>query len=88
MMFSFPCQSSRLVPAIEVVNVCPDCPTPDDINEPVVKDTVQLSLKRFNKESRLSNYFTLENITRASSQVMMFPSIGPCQPIVSVVQAR
>lgn len=58
----------RQVPAIEVVNVCPDCPTPDDINEPVVKDTVQLSLKRFNKESRLSNYFTLENITRASSQ--------------------
>lgn len=74
--FCFPCQSSLLVPPTEVVTQCPDCATPDDLNEPVVKDTVQLALKRFNSESNLTNYFTLENITRASSQVPKFPSVG------------
>lgn len=60
--------ATREVPAIEVLNVCPDCPTPDSLNEPVVKETVNLSLKRFNKESKLTNYFTVDKITRASSQ--------------------
>ncbi|XP_071342454.1 fetuin-B-like isoform X2 [Trachinotus anak] len=58
----------REVPATAVVDVCPDCPTADNLNEPVVKETANLSLQRFNEESRLANYFTLENITRASSQ--------------------
>lgn len=57
------------VPATAVVTVCPDCPTSDNLNEPVVKDTVALALKTFNEDSRLVNYFTMENITRASSQV-------------------
>lgn len=59
----------RSVPATAVVTVCPDCPTSDNLNEPVVKETVALALQRFNEESRLVNYFTLESITRASSQV-------------------
>lgn len=49
--------------------MCPDCPTADKLDEPIVKETVNLSLQRFNKESNHVNYFALENITRASSQV-------------------
>ncbi|XP_067454192.1 fetuin-B [Thunnus thynnus] len=64
----------REVPATAVVDVCPDCPTADNLNEPVVKETANLSLQRFNEESRLANYFTLENITKASSQWVVGPS--------------
>ncbi|XP_028260306.1 fetuin-B [Parambassis ranga] len=64
----------REVPATTVVDVCPDCPTADNLNEPIVKETANLSLQRFNKESRLANYFTLENITKASSQWVVGPS--------------
>ncbi|XP_041646617.1 fetuin-B-like [Cheilinus undulatus] len=64
----------REVPATAVVEVCPDCPTSDNLDEPVVKETANLSLQRFNKESVLANYFTLENITRASSQWVVGPS--------------
>nr|XP_046247822.1 fetuin-B-like [Scatophagus argus] len=64
----------REVPATAVVDVCPDCPTADNLNEPVVKETVNLSLQRFNEESHLANHFTLENITRASSQWVFGPS--------------
>ncbi|KAF3835480.1 hypothetical protein F7725_028038 [Dissostichus mawsoni] len=54
--------------------VCPDCPTADNLNEPVVKETANLSLQRFNEESSLANYFKLENITRASSQWVVGPA--------------
>ncbi|KAJ4943445.1 hypothetical protein JOQ06_005946 [Pogonophryne albipinna] len=64
----------RKVPPTAVVSVCPDCPTADNLNEPVVKDTANLSLQRFNEESSLANYFTLENITRASSQWVVGPA--------------
>ncbi|KAM8875417.1 fetuin-B-like [Spinachia spinachia] len=72
-LHSYSC-ALRKVPATAVVDVCPDCPTADDLNEPVVKETANLSLQRFNEESRLANYFTLENITRASSQWVVGPS--------------
>ncbi|KAG7233106.1 hypothetical protein INR49_007484 [Caranx melampygus] len=61
--------SLRKVPSTAVVQECPDCPTADDLNEPVVKETVNLSLQRFNEESGLSNLFRVEKITAASSQV-------------------
>lgn len=64
----------REVPATAVVDVCPDCPTAENLNEPVVKETANLSLQRFNEESQLANYFTLDNITRASSQWVVGPS--------------
>lgn len=57
------------VPATVVVDVCPDCPTAENLSEPIIRETANLSLQRFNEESRLANYFTLENITKASSQV-------------------
>lgn len=41
----------------------------DNLNEPVIKETAKLALQKFNKESHLVNYFTLENITKASLQV-------------------
>ncbi|XP_040041207.2 fetuin-B [Gasterosteus aculeatus] len=72
-LHSYSC-ALREVPATAVVHVCPDCPTADNLNEPVVKETANLSLQRFNEESRLANYFTLENITRASSQWVVGPS--------------
>ncbi|XP_038571031.1 fetuin-B [Micropterus salmoides] len=64
----------REVPSTAVVGVCPDCPTAENLNEPVIKETANLSLQRFNEESRLANYFTVENITRASSQWVVGPS--------------
>ncbi|XP_030583881.1 fetuin-B [Archocentrus centrarchus] len=64
----------REVPATAVVDVCPDCPTAENLNEPIVRETANLSLQRFNAESHLANYFTLENITKASSQWVVGPS--------------
>ncbi|KAM3876208.1 fetuin-B [Diretmus argenteus] len=64
----------RQVPATEVVDTCPDCPTSDKLDEPIVMETANLSLQRFNAESRLDNYFILENITKASSQWVVGPS--------------
>ncbi|XP_054458870.1 fetuin-B-like isoform X2 [Anoplopoma fimbria] len=78
----------REVPATAVVQVCPDCPTADNLNEPVVKETANLSLQRFNEESRLANYFTLENITRASSQWVFGPSYFVEFTIVETVCSR
>ncbi|XP_040926530.1 fetuin-B isoform X2 [Betta splendens] len=64
----------REVPATAVVTVCPDCPTSENLNEPVVEETASLALQRFNDESGLANFFSLENITRASSQWVAGPS--------------
>lgn len=78
----------REVPATAVVDVCPDCPTADNLNEPVVKETANLSLQRFNEESGLANYFTLENITKASSQWVVGPSYFVEFTIVETVCSR
>ncbi|CAL8307454.1 unnamed protein product [Lota lota] len=58
----------RQVPIPDIMDQCPDCPTPDRLDDPIVMDTTKLSLQRFNAESTLSNYFSLQNITRASSK--------------------
>lgn len=52
-----------------MLDVCPDCPTADDVNNSAVRDTANLSLQKFKKESSQTNCFRLENITKASLQV-------------------
>lgn len=64
----------REIPAVKVVRECPDCPTADDLNDPIVRDTSSLCLQRFNEESGLSNYFRLDNITKAYSQWVFGPN--------------
>ncbi|XP_054646647.1 fetuin-B-like isoform X2 [Dunckerocampus dactyliophorus] len=64
----------REVPATEVLDMCPDCPIAENVNEPVIKDIAHLSLLRFNEERHFAHYFTLENITRASIQWVVGPS--------------
>ncbi|XP_053706631.1 fetuin-B isoform X2 [Synchiropus splendidus] len=70
---SYSC-STRKVPATEVVQECPDCPTAESLQEPVVQEVANLSLQRFNQESGLSRRFSLEHITRASFQWVVGPS--------------
>ncbi|XP_023284530.1 fetuin-B-like [Seriola lalandi dorsalis] len=76
------------VPSGVVVGLCPDCPTVDDLNDPAVKETANLSLQKFNEESRLANYFTLENITKASSQWVIGPSYFVDFTIVETVCSK
>ncbi|KAG7268237.1 hypothetical protein CRUP_033886 [Coryphaenoides rupestris] len=51
-----------------MLDQCPDCATPDRLDDPIVMDTTKLSLQRFNAESTLANFFSLQHVTRASSQ--------------------
>ncbi|XP_028301088.1 fetuin-B-like [Gouania willdenowi] len=64
----------REVLATAVVRDCPDCPTADSLDDPIVKETARLSLLKFNQDSSLANYFSLENITMASYQWIV---VGP-----------
>ncbi|KAG7248362.1 hypothetical protein CRUP_005213, partial [Coryphaenoides rupestris] len=58
----------RQVPIPDMLDQCPDCATPDRLDDPIVMDTTKLSLQRFNAESTLANFFSLQHVTRASSQ--------------------
>lgn len=57
------------VPAAAIAATCPDCPTTESLNDPIVAETASLSLEKFNKETTVSNYFVLLNITGARMQV-------------------
>lgn len=57
------------VPAIRVLEMCPDCPNLMSSDNDEVKRVTSLSLEKFNKESGLKNRFALLQITRATSGV-------------------
>ncbi|KAL3047039.1 hypothetical protein OYC64_003198 [Pagothenia borchgrevinki] len=61
----------RPVPSARVTELCPDCPTPTDMEDAEIKKTVSLSLEKFNNMSGLSNRFALLKINRANAGMAM-----------------
>ncbi|KAB5559231.1 hypothetical protein PHYPO_G00026600 [Pangasianodon hypophthalmus] len=72
-LHNFSCTIQQ-VPAAAIVDVCPDCPTTESLNDPIVAETANLSLEKFNKDTTMSNYFILLNITGAKMQWVVGPS--------------
>ncbi|KAL1022866.1 hypothetical protein UPYG_G00033490 [Umbra pygmaea] len=62
------------VPAMVVVQSCPDCPTTDRLDDPIIVETAKLSVQKYNQKSHLANYFTLLSITGASMQWVVGPA--------------
>lgn len=58
-------------PAARVTALCPDCPTFIGFDNEEVKETVTLSLEKFNKESSYPNRFALRHISRATAGVSL-----------------
>uniref|UniRef100_A0A8C4S5A5 Si:ch211-262h13.5 n=1 Tax=Erpetoichthys calabaricus TaxID=27687 RepID=A0A8C4S5A5_ERPCA len=51
-----------------VHHVCPECPLLIDVKSPAAIQAAGISLKKYNEESHLRNYFSIDQITRASTQ--------------------
>ncbi|KAJ1087771.1 hypothetical protein NDU88_000934 [Pleurodeles waltl] len=56
------------VPRSQIQMLCPDCPVQSTQEDPKFRETAQLSLDKFNRESNLTKYFSLDIITRTSMQ--------------------
>ncbi|KAG2463144.1 FETUB protein, partial [Polypterus senegalus] len=51
-----------------VHRVCPKCPLLIDVKSPAAIQAAGILLKKYNEESHLRNYFSIDQITRASTQ--------------------
>ncbi|XP_031641358.1 antihemorrhagic factor jMSF isoform X3 [Oncorhynchus kisutch] len=60
------------VPATVIVDTCPDCPTVVQLDDPILAETTNLILQKYNRMNRLPNYFTLLNVTGARIQHKAF----------------
>ncbi|XP_054646644.1 fetuin B [Dunckerocampus dactyliophorus] len=61
----------RPVPAARVSTVCPDCSSHINFDHAEIQKTVTQSLEKFNKESGLTNRFSLLKIARATAGMAM-----------------
>ncbi|XP_031641357.1 fetuin-B isoform X2 [Oncorhynchus kisutch] len=62
------------VPATVIVDTCPDCPTVVQLDDPILAETTNLILQKYNRMNRLPNYFTLLNVTGARIQWVVGPA--------------
>ncbi|XP_064858874.1 uncharacterized protein si:ch211-284e20.8 [Oncorhynchus nerka] len=76
------------VPATVIVDTCPDCPTVECLDDPIIAETANLSLQTYNRKSCLTNYYTLLNLTGASMQWVECPSFFVEFTIQETVSAK
>ncbi|KAJ7324721.1 hypothetical protein JRQ81_017741 [Phrynocephalus forsythii] len=64
----------RPLSSVAIARLCPDCPTPGDPMEARFQEAAAESLAKFNTENNHMHYFSLLNITKASSQWVVGPA--------------